>query len=403
MLLQLPQGMPGPQAVYGLAWLDAAEPNARLQCSQVPLNLLPRADRRVEVVTMVPAWTLSWHRVTLPPGLSRAPARLQAALCGLLEDRLLQEPQQLQLALAPGWRAAEATWVAACDQAWLLAHLQALEASGLAVQRIVPELAPPAEGEFWHALGDADSGWLWCRSAERGVCGWPIAMTAQLPGTWLEGQPLQAEPALSAWAQARAGAAARLVDTASHWRDALGSGWNLAQFGLQSRLHSGGLQRLRRVADDLLRQRQWRPARWGLLALLLVQLAGLQTWAWMTQRQWQAQQAQWTTLLQQSFPQVKVVIDAPVQMAREVDRLRQGSGQLAPQDFEALLQALGQALTEQMPAPKQLSYQDGQLQWPAPAMDAAQTTALVQTLESRGYRLSTEGSRWRLQAQETRP
>jgi len=403
LLLQLPLGQPGPQAVYGLAWLDAAEPEARLQRSHAPLALLPHTDRRAEVVVMVPAQAQSWHRVTLPPGLSRAPARLQAALYGLLEDRLLQEPQHVQLALAPGWRAGESTWVAACDQSWLLAHLEALESAGLAVQRIVPEMAPPAQAEVWHALGDADSGWLWCRSAEHGVCGWPIAVSAAWPASWAEGAPLLAEPGLSGWAQARAGSAARLVDPASHWREALNSGWNLAQFALQSRLRSGRWQGLRRLADGLVRQPQWRAARWGLLAFLLVQLAGLQAWAWMTGQRWQAQQAQWTAILQESFPQVKVVIDAPVQMAREVDRLRQGSGELAPQDMETLLQALGESLPAGVPAPRQLSYQNGQLHWPAPALGPVQTAALVQALESRGYRLSTEGPRWRLQARENRP
>lgn len=403
LLLQLPTSAPGPQVSYGLAWLDPGEPGARLQPSQAPLTLLPRPERRNEVVVMVPASALSWHRVTLPPGLSRASGRLQAVLHGLLEEHLLQEPQQLQMAMAPGWHAGEACWVAACDQGWLLAHLQALEATGLSVHRVVPELAPPAQGEIWHALGDLHSGWLWCCSAERGVCSWPASMAAQLPATWFEGRPLLAEPALIAWAKERAGAQASLVDPASHWREALDSGWNLGQFGLQSRLRSDLLQRLRRLADGLLRQPRWRAARWGLLTFLIVQLAGIQTWAWMAQRQWQAQQAQWTTILQQSFPEVKVVIDAPLQMAREVERLRQGSGQLAPQDFEALLQVLGQTLPAGVTAPDTLSYQDGQLQWPAPTIDAAQTRTLTLALQARGYQLSTEGPRWRLRAQETRP
>ena len=399
LLLQLPLDAPGPQVSYGVC--QAGQPGMadEWQAVQSPLSLLPRPERRTEVVLMVPAPALSWHRVSLPPGLARAPARLQAALHGLLEEHLLHEPQQLQLALAPGWQSGQPAWVAACDRGWLLAHLQALEASGLMVQRIVPELAPPAQGEVWHALGDEHSGWLWCCSAEHGVCGWPVSTAAHLPDSWLQGRSLLVEPPLASWAQARSGAQIRLVNHASHWREALESGWNLGQFELQSRLHSGLRQRLRRLTDGPLHQPRWRAARWGLAALLLVQLTGLQAWAWKTQQQWQAKQAQWDGILQQSFPQVKLVVDAPLQMAREVERLRQASGQLAAQDFEAQLQALGHALPAGMSAPASLGYAQGQLHWQAPEADADATRAMAEALRTRGYQLMSNGPRWRMQAQ----
>lgn len=142
LLLQLPTSAPGPTAVYGQAWLDTAATEDRPMSTQAPLALLPRPQRREEVVALLPAAALSWHRISLPAGLGRSGARLQAALVGLLEDRLLQDPTQLHLALPAHWAAGEPTWVAACDKAWLHAHLQALDEAGLSVQRIVPELAP---------------------------------------------------------------------------------------------------------------------------------------------------------------------------------------------------------------------------------------------------------------------
>lgn len=403
LLLQLPLRAPEPQASYGVAWLDSASTDTRVACSQTPLALLPRAERQVEVVAMVPAAALSWHRVSLPAGLGRSGQRLQAALAGLLEERLLQEPAQLQLALAPHWKPSESAWVAACDKAWLNAHLQTLEAAGLPVQRIVPELAPPAQGQCWHALGDENSGWLWCRSADSGVTGWPVAVASQLPASMLAGAAVQSEPALAHWVQTRLNTTAELVDTASHWRPALSSGWNLAQFELQARLRARRGQGLRRALDQLRRAPQWRPARWGLVALLAAQLLGLNAWAWKTRQQWDAQQAQWTRILQESFPKVTVVVDAPVQMAREVARLRQGSGQLATQDFEAMLHALGVALPPGTASPTSLSYQDGSLQWPALALTAVQQSAFEQALQRQGYRLQVQGSTWRLQTQESKP
>lgn len=403
LLLRLPTELPGAQAVCGVARLDMAQAGQRLQPSQTPLALLPQAGRDEEVVAMVPAAALSWHRVTLPAGLGRSGQRLLAALAGVLEERLLQEPAQLQFALAPGWRAGEPAWVAVCDKQWLHAQLQTLEQAGLAVQRIVPELVPPAQGHVWHALGDEDDGWLWCRSADQGISGWPLAAALQLPAQELAGAPVQTEPALAHWVGQRLQAPVELVDTGSHWRQALESGWNLAQFDLASKLRARGWTRLRHALAPLLTQPQWRPARWGLLALLVVQLLGLNAWAWMTQRQWDAQQEGWRQVLQQSFPKVTVVVDAPLQMSREVARLRQGSGQLGARDLEAMLNALGTALPAGASGPASLNYEEGQLQWPALVLSATQQAAMEQALQGQGYRLQMQDKVWQLRAQEGTP
>lgn len=400
LLLQLPLCAPGPTAVYGHAWLDSVSPDAKVSCKHSVLALLPRAERGVTVAALVPAAALSWHRVSLPAGLGRSSQRLQAVLAGLLEDRLLQEPSQLHLALPPHWKAGEPTWVAVCDKTWLQTHLQALQEVGLAIQRIVPEFAPPAQGQCWHALGNEGSGWLWCRSAEHGVSGWPLAVAAQLPSEWLREQPVQAEPALAAWVQSHLNASVELVEADSHWRQALAEGWDLAQFDLSSRLRIRGWQRLHRLADVLLRHPQWRAARWGLLALLAVQFVGLNAWAWMTRQQWDVQQAQWTRLLQQSFPKVTVVLDPPAQMEREVARLRQGSGQLTARDFESMLDALGSALPANAAAPVRLAYQDGTLEWPALDLSPEQKSVFEQTLQRQGYRLQMQDAVWRLNVQE---
>jgi len=389
LLLQLPTTPPGPAAVYGVAEADLAAAGAHAAPGSSPLALLPHPQRRTEVVALVPPLALSWHRVNLPAGLGagRSHTRLQAALQGLLEDRLLQDPSELHLALAPQEASDASVWVAACDKAWLKAHLQALQEAGLTVQRIVPELAPPHTGQQWHALGDEAQGWLWCCDAESGVSGWPVAASAQLPPEWMPHAPLRTEPGLAHWAQARHLSQAELVDTAAHWTDAARGPWNLAQFELQSDARTRRLQGLRRLTDALWRSPAWRPARWGLAALLLAQLVGVQAWAWMTRQQWQAEQDRWTQILQQSFPQVTVVVDAPLQMARELARLRQGSGQLSAQDLESQLQALGQALPQGVTSPERLNFQEGQLQWPTLSLTAEQQTRFEQALQRQGYRL----------------
>ncbi len=408
LLLRLPLTPPGPQAGYGLAWVDPAT-GSRTPPTETLLSLLPSVDRRTPVVAIVPAAALSWQRVTLPPGLGRHSVRLQTALQGLLEERLLQDPAQVHMALAPRWKAGEPVWVAVCDKAWLLQHLQALETARVPVQRLVPELAPPVEGSTWHALGNEDSGGLWCCSAEQGVNGWPVAAAQHLPPGWAEAATLEAEPGLARWAEQRQPARVQLVETASHWVSALESGWELAQFELATRLRQRHWVRWQQQLARGWRQPEWRPARWGLLALLLVQLGGFNAWAWVTRQQWQAQQDHWTRLLQETFPQVTVVLDAPLQMAREVDRMRQGSGQRTPADLESQLQALGQALPAGVSSPSRLAYQNGVLQWPTLTLSASQNSAFEQGLRQQGYALQTQARQSQLQPQlqpqrqETRP
>ena len=395
LLLQLPLALPGPQSVYGQAWVEPST-TTRWSVRQAPLALLPTVGAQTPVVAIVPAAALSWHRVSLPPGLKSQSPRLLSALHGLLEEHLLQDPTQLHIALPPRAPAGQPLWVAVCDKAWLQQHLQALQAAQLSVQRLVPEFAPPEAGTQVHALGDEGSGCLCLRSSTHGVQTWPVAASAQLPSAWLEADEVLAEPGLAAWAQSRWGERSRLVDSAHHWREALASAWDLAQFELADQLQPPRWWRWRERLDAFWRQPRWRPARWGLLAALLAQLIGLNAWAWMTRQHWQAQQEGWGRTLQESFPQVSVVVDAPLQMAREVARLRQASGQLGPADFEAQLQALGAALPVGVAGPTRLVYEDGVLQWPALSLTPAQTEALRQALAARAYQLHSDGAQWRL-------
>ena len=93
---------------------------------------------------VVPVWQLSWQRVALP---KVAPARLRAALDGLLEEHLLDDTAQLHFALEPGARPGQAAgiWVAACRRDWLQAQLRALEQAGRPASRIVPAASPQAK------------------------------------------------------------------------------------------------------------------------------------------------------------------------------------------------------------------------------------------------------------------
>ncbi|MGV0960213.1 MAG: type II secretion system protein GspL [Limnohabitans sp.] len=407
LIIQLPVGEPGAASSYPHAWVptDATPTSLKLQWASA--SLLPAADRSTEVVALVPASVLSWHQVSLPPGLHKQRARLEAALQGLLEERLLDDPQQLHMALAPHWKTTPLSWVAVCERAWLSAHLSALEAAGITVHRIVPEFAPSHDRLHITATGDAETGWLWVRDAQRGVWGLPLASADTtrlgLSAAELQEADIQAEPAAVAAVSERLALPAQLMPPAQHWLAALQSGWDLAQFGFQAHSQARLLKTMQRAGHQLWQQPQWRMARWGLLALLLSQVLGLNAWAWKTQRNWQAQQQAWTHILRQSFADTTVVVDAPLQMNQQVARLRQSSGELNPADLESMLGALGQALPAQMAAPHQWRFETGQLRlinWPLKATEQA---ALQQALAPQGYALRAEGDAWLMLVQKEQP
>ena len=411
LIIQLPSGPPSPTLAYAHGRVEAEPGSRTLALHWAAAALLPGADRQTETVALVPAAALSWHRVELPAGLRKQAQRVQAALQGVLEDRLLDDSEHMHLALQADWANNPRPWVAACDRAWLSAHLQALEQAGLTVHRIVPELSPGAPSNPVHltALGDADTGWLWVSHPERGVWGqpWPALRPAGLAAHERLGlseseqatASLQAEPGAVALATELLGSGVRLMPPAQHWLAALAGDWDLAQFELRANARSRQLKNWQRTASSLWHSPTWRPARWGFWLLLAAQLVGLNAWAWKTRADWQAQQSSWAQVLRETFPKTTLVVDAPLQMGQQVERLRQGSGQLGADDLEAMLAALGQSLPPGLAAPRQWAYQTGQMRLQDFQPDAAQQQALTQSLSALGYVWRTQGDGWLMTAQ----
>jgi general secretion pathway protein L len=126
----------GPSAV--LDWVSSVNGETVIDNGQSAASLLPRDD---DVVLVLPLRVVSWHRMAVP---KVSGARVRAVLDGLLEDRLLTDTADMHFALEPGGRAGQTVWIAACERIWLRGWLQALEAAGRPVTRIVPALWPLA-------------------------------------------------------------------------------------------------------------------------------------------------------------------------------------------------------------------------------------------------------------------
>jgi general secretion pathway protein L len=406
----------GPAAV--LDWATSANGLQVLDHGQCAASLLPRDE---DLVLVLPPRALSWHRLSLPRVV---PARLRAVLDGLLEDLVLGSTEALHYALEPGGRAGQTVWVAVCDRLWLRGWLQALEAAGRPVSRVVPALWPLSEAEAsgpdgapWHwAHDEGNQAWLASASVHGVAC---IPLPEDTPNTRDEpalgadplndAHPAQADSATTAQRWLADPAVAALAERSFKqrfevvpkpaWllRCAL-SEWNLAQFDLSL---SAGARRSQRLRQTLRRWRNapaWRPARWGLAALLGVQLLGLNAAAWSERRALDTKQEAVRQTLQLSFPQVTLVLDAPLQMQRELQRLQQTSGVLGPTDLEQQLGALAQAAEPGLSMPASLVYADGSTRLGSFGATQAQLQTLQQSLVRNGWRARLEGAELSLQA-----
>ncbi len=351
------------------------------------LALLPPDD---EVVLVLPPTALSWHQVNLP---KVAANRLRAALDGLLEDRLLADPAELHFAMEPGARAGQTLWVAACHKAWLRGWLQALDEAGRPVTRIVPAHGPLRAGDaepavLW-AYEQQDQAWL-MGSTAAGVFQLPLPEHGTLSVPWAP-QDAQwlAEPAVAAQAERVLDRRLQLQALPAWLLRCAQGEWNLAQFDLSL---SGGArrqQRMRQTLRHLASAPAWRPARWGLVGLLVSLLVGLNALAWVEQRELTAKQEAITQTLQQTFPDVGLVLDAPAQMQRQLITLQQSRGTLSGQDLEAMLSAL--ATVNPNASPSAIDFSPGQARLSAWNLPEDQLQALSQTLNARDWHSSVEG------------
>jgi general secretion pathway protein L len=376
-------------------WL-ADDAGLVLHAGQAAAALLPRASRRVLVLA---AAEVAWHRIDLPKA---PPARLRAALAGVLEDALLDDAEAMHLALAEGASPGRAGWVAATDRARLAAALSALEADdagGQAIDRVVAVAEPLAvadvasavatglrQGHFHPGDGMAEDNGGPLRLTLAGPDG--VAELA-LEGTLARG--LVGEPATGVWTAtpATAAAAERWLGHAVAVRSeaerllaAAERGSNLRQFDLGPR-HRG--TRALREGWRVLGSPAWRPVRWGLAAFVVVQVAGLNAHAWQQRQQIGARKAERVSLLREAHPGVPVVLDAPLQMQRETELLRARAGQAGAGDFEALLAAAATAWPDGVGPAPQLRFEPGRLTLAVPAWGDPQWQQFQQRLRASGH------------------
>lgn len=412
LIVTLPEPLPSPSVACAYAVTGDGSSVSKHGEATLSLLALPAG---ANVVLVVPIQHLSWHRLELPRGtlerklFADADAlRLRSVLDGLLEDRLLDDPALLHFALAPHAKDGAPVWVSACNRAWLHAWMGALEQAGLPVARIIPEMAPPSAEDpatigLW-LTGTPDAARL-VVSGPHGVTQLPLHAGVADPVMPHEVhqvmESVTTDPAVAELAEQLFSGRIDLQTPQQRAVQAAQTDWDLAQFDLLRNRRTRITKHLSAIGNTLAHAPQWRPARWGVLALVAIQLLGLQAWAWKEQAAQGAQRAAIRAILTDTFPDVRVVVDAPVQMARALADLQRQSGAASNADLETILGQF-QAAAPGTPAPAAIDFIAGEviLKGLDPASPALADA--IPRLQAQGYAARWEGNNLAIQP-ERRP
>lgn len=354
---------------------------------QAVASQLPKA---ATVIAVLPDSDVSWHRITLP----KAPAaRLPSALVGVLEEALLEDPDSMHLAVAPMASAGQPTWIAATDRAWLASTLAELEKAQLFVDRVVPASWPddPPTGHFAEsdtidtATGSPVLTLSWSHPdgvvflSLKGGLG-----RALLPQPLPENARFSATPAAAAAAEVWLGAQPVVMSASQRLLLSARSLWNLRQFTL-ARKNRGA-----RAVRDLWRQflrPDWKPLRYGLVVLLVVQVIGLNLWAASQRNTIKQRRVAMAKLLQVAHPQVQPGLDAAATMRRETDTLRTAAGKPGDSDLEPMLIAAASAWPADRPPVENLRYEGNRLTLSAAGWSPEQMVQFVNQLRPSGWQV----------------
>jgi general secretion pathway protein L len=347
------------------------------------LGLLPRATATVLIVAARDTLLLA---AAMPP--LKGP-RLRQALPNVVEDQLIQDPQTCHIAVDPVALADGRRVLAVIDRGWFRFVVGAFAAAGhrnvkaVPAMRCLPVPTPAAaaaaedtEGKEHEAATPFVAGLLGqvvstspaligemaaptpasvgaprieiaIARGERAALGEGLALPADSivptltalagdhPATLYTLADLPGdEPRLAGSRNLGGVAGAQPVAFEALARNALASRFDLCQFEFAAqpwKLDRATMRRLR-VPIALV------------AASVVVSIIGINVQWLQLSRQRDAISAQMTELLLNAFPKTTVVLDAPDQMTRNLDRLRTASGELSPADFLSLADGLARSL-----------------------------------------------------------
>ena len=364
--LHLPEGWPSSRAADDLfcyAWYTD-------RSRETGIARLPEIPHATTTVVVAPAGAVHFVRVSLPEvGASKTAALLPFAV----EDATATAPEDSHAVLVEEVRGGTSL-VAVVNREWLTVALQALEAQGLRPARLIVEtelaaqLAATETTHPWIVVWSPCGGFACLRSGQsialdlgEGNSSLPLALRLarntnrrrdEIPGEVLVyTAPGTSTPNLEAWG--------RLLDLPvrhrGEWRPELIDGRELRATDLlrgtfaskqNAKCMCGSVKVAAGVAAGVL----------GLHVLLT-----LGDW-WRLSSEARERRAQMEAQFREVFPDAQAIVDAPLQMQRGLNQLRQQAGIPDASDFIPLLAAVAPALTSAALQTDRLRYDRGALE-----------------------------------------
>jgi general secretion pathway protein L len=382
--IHLPPDWLDTDAAAPLPWCRIGTRGERIDAGRAPLAGLPAADA-CELV--IPSALVLLTAAVLPRGSRH---KLRQLLPYAIEDRLGGDPETVHV--AAGHAAGDGrTALAALDRDWLARVLARLRERGLRPRSAWPEtLLPPLPAGGWVMVWTGHGGFL--RTAAQG-------------GLHLDGDGTEMPPPALRLSVAQAQAAGnppqrlevRLEEGAAApaweaWRDVLGipvaagAPWAPLQ---QPEIAAGAINLLQGAfaASDL-RRTGWPNLRLplGLAALIVLLQAGATTAEWaLLSREKRDLQATMERSFREAFPDARVVVDAPLQMQRNLAELRRAGGETSPSDFVPLLARAAAALdADTRGRLREIHFAADQLRLGLELQDRTAADALLQRLTAAG-------------------
>jgi general secretion pathway protein L len=204
-----------------------------------------------------------------------------------------------------------------------------------------------------------------------------------------------AEPAVAALAEDWFKRPVTLLQHAERLLQAAQTPWDMAQFDLAHANRDRRWARVTQSFTSFLRAPQWRMARLALVAGVLVNLIGLNAWALREQASLNAKRQTLRAVLLDTFPKVPVVVDAPLQMAREVAALQRASGAAAGTDLESMLASFSAAAPAEYAATA-IEFSSNELR--LKGTEVSESAAVTAKLKRLGLRASQQGEQWLIAA-----
>jgi general secretion pathway protein L len=198
-----------------------------------------------------------------------------------------------------------------------------------------------------------------------------------------------AEPAVLELAEQQFGQRARAFSLTDRLLAAAESTWDLAQLDFRQSHRSRTAKRVGAAWRTFWRTPAWRAVRWGLAVLVLCNLLAVNVLSWRQQALLDDRRAAVNAVLTRSFPQVAVIVDAPLQMQREVSALAQSRG-AGNADLAQLLTAVSVA-SAQGTALSGIDLTASGLRLRASGVTPANADALVSALAAKGWRARLQG------------